>query len=509
MRTFLDRHGRQVTLVASLGAVFLAGCWAAWFFTIDDAFITFRYSENLAEGSGPVWNLGEDPVEGFTNFAWMLWHTPFAWLGLPLETVAKVTSLLIGLAVVALLATQPGGRLGRLVAAGAFLLFVPTYFHVTGGLETVAFAAVLLRAVVVGLRVLDGRPVRVWEPPALLLLAGMLRPEGAVAALPALAVWLWHNRRERAAWVWTAAAAVVGGAYFAWRWSFYGHPFPNTFYVKFGNVAAGGLWLWATAIALAPLLVLTLSLLARSSTRRAGALIVSTVAAAYLTYAVSGPTMDYVHRFAFHAFPVLCLGAGLAVSGWRPRWLAAVAGVAAVVGVAAAGVRVPDLSVIAVYGPDLQRAHVAIGRGLAQAGVPAEARTIAVSDAGAIPYYSDWTTIDYIGLNSEPIAHGANPTDVVTAARPTVVVVTNHSPNVRGNAYGLNIAQATDGYVRIANVRMRENYWQAVFALPQYADRIAGPLAASVATAQATYDPDRWDISLDRWLDRLRTQLPF
>src|SRR5262245_15502 len=68
-------------VVLGLGAVFLLGVRAAWFFTIDDAYITFRYSANLARGHGPVWNVGEDPVEGFTNFLWMAWHTPFAWLG--------------------------------------------------------------------------------------------------------------------------------------------------------------------------------------------------------------------------------------------------------------------------------------------------------------------------------------------------------------------------------------------------------------------------------------------
>lgn len=149
----------------------------------------FRYSDNLAAGDGPVWNVGEDPVEGFTNFLWMVWHAPFA-LDLPL--VAKLTSF----------------------AAGAYVVFVPTYFHVTGGLETIAFAALLPRAVIGGLRAINGQPIRAWEPPLLLVLAGMLRPEGVLAALPAFAAWLWTVRRDRKTWAWTAGAAVLGGAHF-------------------------------------------------------------------------------------------------------------------------------------------------------------------------------------------------------------------------------------------------------------------------------------------------------
>ena len=174
----------------------------------------------------------------------MLWHPPFAALGLGLPTVAKLTSLAAGGAILVMLVChcwKRDGLLPALVASGAFALFVPTYFHITSGLETVAFAAFVLRAVVVALHAIDGRSVRSWEPPTLLVLAGMLRPEGVLAVLPAFVAWLWLARRDRQAWIWSTAAAAVGIGYFAWRWAYYGHLFPNTFYVKFGNVAAGTL----------------------------------------------------------------------------------------------------------------------------------------------------------------------------------------------------------------------------------------------------------------------------
>src|SRR3989442_4278247 len=39
-------------------------------FGIDDAFINFRFAENLAAGLGPVFNAGER-VEGYTTPAWV------------------------------------------------------------------------------------------------------------------------------------------------------------------------------------------------------------------------------------------------------------------------------------------------------------------------------------------------------------------------------------------------------------------------------------------------------
>jgi hypothetical protein len=490
-----------------LGVLFLLGTRAAWFFTIDDAYITFRYSDNLAAGDGPVWNVGEDPVEGFTNFLWMVWHAPFALLGLDLPLVAKLTSFAAGAAALVLLVRychQRYGLVSALVAGGAYVVFVPTYFHVTGGLETIAFAALLLRVVVLGLRAIDGQPVRGWEPPLLLVLAGMLRPEGVLAALPAFAAWLWTVRRDRTAWAWTAGAAVLGGAYFAWRWSYYGHLFPNTFYVKFGNVDAGALWLENVVPVLLPLLLCTAALLVRRDTRWSGVVLCATVGATYLTYVVSGPTMDYLYRFAYHAFPVLCLAAGLLVGPFRRWWLASGVGALAVGWVAVTGVQAPDLPLIANYGPDLARTHEPIGKGLAVADVPPELRTVAVNDAGAIPYYSHWHTIDFIGLNDEPIAHGADVTGRVVEARPTVIVVRGYTPDLPLDAYGLDVPRATEGYEHVGTVQMRVGYYKQVFVLPRWADEVRSAIMPAVDEAQRTYDPGRYEDTIDRWLDRLR-----
>ncbi len=488
--------------MAVVVAAVAVGVWATWSTTIDDAFITYRYALNWANGDGPVWNPGADPVEGFTNFAWTAWHVPFIALGASPPVVSKLTSALCAVLTGWLLLREPRTRVGRTTAVGAYLLFLPTYLHVVAGLETAAFALVVLRAVIVGMRALDGRDVRAWELPLLLILGGMLRPEGAVAVGPALVCWFWLRRRDRAAQVWAAVAVVVGGAYFVWRWSFFGHLLPNTFYVKFGNLDAGGRWISSTVLALLPLLLLVVVLAARRVTARAGLLAVTTVGLLWAPYALSGPSMDYVHRFAFHAVPVLCLTAGLALDAIGPRRIAAAVGVLAVGWTTVAGVASPDTPVILNYGADLQRTHAAIGRGLAEAAVPAPDRTLAVSDAGAIPYESGWTATDYIGLNDEAIGHGAPPTGVVAAARPTVIVVTGGPVGPPPSAYGMDVTQVTAGYERVAGVWLREGYWQYVFVRPDLAGPVGSAVRAEVGQAQADSD-GRWDETWSRWLDRI------
>ena len=70
----LDRliEGRE-TLAEVLFLALSAGL--AWLvrFTQDDAFITFRFSRNLARGEGLVFNPGEQ-VEGYTNFLYAVVH---------------------------------------------------------------------------------------------------------------------------------------------------------------------------------------------------------------------------------------------------------------------------------------------------------------------------------------------------------------------------------------------------------------------------------------------------
>jgi hypothetical protein len=52
------------------------------FVLFEDAMISMRYARNLAEGHGLVWNVGEEPIEGFTNLLWVLWMAVGHKLGL-------------------------------------------------------------------------------------------------------------------------------------------------------------------------------------------------------------------------------------------------------------------------------------------------------------------------------------------------------------------------------------------------------------------------------------------
>ena len=59
--------------LAVVAALLLAtGVAKAWPFTVDDTYITLRYSRNLALGLGPTFNATGPRAEGYTTLSWML-----------------------------------------------------------------------------------------------------------------------------------------------------------------------------------------------------------------------------------------------------------------------------------------------------------------------------------------------------------------------------------------------------------------------------------------------------
>ena len=121
--------------------------------TQDDAFISFRYAENLAQGNGLVFNVGER-VEGFTNLSWTLLFAPIMSLGGE-PVMASVFLGWIGVATLVALtgwfAQKHVGGVGA-VAAGFVALDAQMVLEGVEGLETVAYASLITVGVMTAFR---------------------------------------------------------------------------------------------------------------------------------------------------------------------------------------------------------------------------------------------------------------------------------------------------------------------------------------------------------------------
>ena len=229
-----------------LAAAFVAH--AVWLRCVaDDAYITFRFARNVAEGHGFVWNPGEPSLEGFTNFLWVVIGATAYRLGLDVPRVAQVLGVTAGVGT--LLVSWKFARKVLGMSSGAAWLTTaliaaagPLAAWASSGMETVFFTLWTTAAVYFASRFARSAALHDALLTALTLFCATLtRPEGfGVAAIVLPAVW-WlrpdqeKTRRVSAALIATAVYLGAFAVYFAWRYATFGYLLPNTFYAKTGG----------------------------------------------------------------------------------------------------------------------------------------------------------------------------------------------------------------------------------------------------------------------------------
>ncbi|MBN6034385.1 glycosyltransferase family 39 protein [Amycolatopsis sp. 195334CR] len=232
----------------------------------EDAFITFRYSENLADGNGPVFNAGER-VEGYSNFLWMvLIAIPKALFGKGIVVGAAVLGVVCTVACVVLsyfLVNRMVGKdtdralgvLAAVLTAGASGLAA----YGPSGLETPLFLLLVLGVLYA---LAAKRPLIAG---LLVALSGMTRPDGLLIAVLVGLYLLVRAIRKRTGWrpvlEYAAGLLVLALPWTIWRVVYYGHLLPNAVAAKSGGsfgwqLAQGGEYLGGFALASLGFLVL-------------------------------------------------------------------------------------------------------------------------------------------------------------------------------------------------------------------------------------------------------------
>jgi arabinofuranosyltransferase len=232
-------------LVGVLGAFVLHAWWLNC--VAEDAYITYRFARNLAEGHGFVWNVGEGPVEGFTNFLWVLLSAAAYRLRLDLPLFAQLLGTIAG--VITLIyawrfSTEVLRHHGPVALFTTALLAAagPLATWASSGMETVLFTMWVTLAVFYASRFPPCRSTSNTVAAAVcLLLATLTRPEGfGIFVIILVVEGAWRAaapdaRRLRESALLAGIYLPVFLAYFAWRFHTFGYPLPNTFYAKTGG----------------------------------------------------------------------------------------------------------------------------------------------------------------------------------------------------------------------------------------------------------------------------------
>jgi arabinofuranosyltransferase len=443
-------------------------------FVTDDAYISFVFSRNFAEHGQLTFNLG-DRVEGYTNFLWTLVLGLLMIVGINPEIASRVLGFACALGTFWFSFRIMECAIGRptwWAGLPAVLLSLSSGFAcwTSGGLETQLFTMLVVGAwsEYLNAAVVDSaskaRKAWMWMG-VMLALSAMTRPEGLlITALIAIhhlisqlhRVYLSRSVPESvvtARWkrvigpaqLWGAAAMLTMWLpWFAWRWWYYGWPFPNTYYVKAhgpwtsADAASKmwdnggyyiGVWLANNKLAyVAPLIVCAVIVGGRQGgARRLLATLCVMVSAVYLIYTASvGGDFMGLHRFIMPLFVIVALLVALGafdVITWcqrqMPKWSSLV-GVALVAGIlvgygwqqfalTSRSLRWGNFSndrgildtprFLITYTED----RAAIGRAMEPCFVATDFSI--VGGAGAQPYFGRMRAIDVFGLVSERIAH--------------------------------------------------------------------------------------------------------
>lgn len=235
------RHGFCLLVALICGAVFFRIGYGALAHVhpAEDAYILFRYAENLAAGHGIVFNIGGPHCEGATDFLWLLLLAGGVRLGGDVALVALAFNALgAGLAGWLLADCCWGGPDRPCWARFLLSAVLPATFLAGGALAGYwGFSSMLYSALILALftLALKARGRAVLGIPILGLIVALFRPDGVAvgAGFVAVGLWpAWSASRVRSYLAASGACAVAGLGYFFWRWNYFGLLLPLPLYVK-------------------------------------------------------------------------------------------------------------------------------------------------------------------------------------------------------------------------------------------------------------------------------------
>lgn len=413
-----------LTFILALTGLF---AWRAVNFGVrplEDAAMLMRYADNLAQGKGIVWNIGEPPVDGATDFLFMVFVALLHRIGLSFEAAVRLITLsahfgTVGSIYISMRKLQRSGIIPALLSATYFavgpgLFLSAAYFGTPFFALAVAIAWVLAQHLIFS----DNRSISGYLYFSLAcLFAGLIRPEGVLIGafmLAAIGIMIPFGELRRLTFVFGTVFLVLGGAYFIWRWSYFGYPLPNPFYKKGG----GHLYLSALKDSvennlrlLYPFIPAFLLSLRRPNTLKLAVAFSLPIVGTVAMWALLSGEMNFGGRFQYPTlaicvlswFPLVkTLQDDLALptlaSLTRRQKLAVVSATIFVLG----GVFTEQVanSVGITYGRD---GRYDVARILAK--YAGRGYTIATTEAGLLPLYSGWRAIDTWGLNDKWIAH--------------------------------------------------------------------------------------------------------
>ncbi len=315
------------TLCLALAIVLIL--WSDGPLDVDDAFITYRYAENLASGNGFVYNPGEQ-ILGTSTPLYTLLLAAADLLGISTLTASAALNLVGSVAVVVLtmlLAQQLSESFGAALLAALYLLLQGSFMRYTmAGMETPLYTCLILLTFWLILQ------ERTQWAALVAALTALLRLDGVAVGGALFLADLLHHRRLRWRALLIYSLTLLPWTVFALL--YFGTPIPHSMIAKQGHLktySTSRYWIWQTLFTgrdgvpttlLAMLPVGLLTIFRRRSWSQGWTTVVLWFLAYLTAYTLVG--IDYYEWYIVPLYPLLAIfvGTGLytlwaALSSWR------------------------------------------------------------------------------------------------------------------------------------------------------------------------------------------------
>lgn len=424
-----------------------------WNLTFDDSFITFRYSKMMALGFGPRFNPSGIPEEGYTSFLWMLIMVVPHLIGGDAIVFSKIVGILffilsmcfVFLLIKTLIPFIQDDLKNLFASLGILLiiLFRGNVFHIVTGMETSLFAFLLVLFAYINIRFLREKKRNLS---VILFITGFLigitRPEGNLYVLVAsLSTFFFLNRQEKIFYIKNFILFYVlpGLGYFSWRWWYYGNFLPLPFYIKIAGRRSyfAGLkevlgFLNYFSFTLVFLLLGTV--MSWKKTIPVFTAISSMIFFFIYPRHIMGLEWRFLNPVCALMIVFIMIGLGYIyekISAYIVSKNVRLILIVLVIAVTCYRFLLPlpmSLKYARGYSRGLKMAHIKLGKVLNKLSDKNFSKVVAVGDAGAVPYFSMWKTIDTYGLNDVYIAMTGNHNpDYIFRKKPDIVVLISFS----------------------------------------------------------------------------------
>ena len=197
-------------------------------FTVDDAFISFRYAKILFTHGIWNWNPSGPRVESYTSALYTVLAVIPMLLHIPPALFFKAFGTACIAAMVYRVVTEASSRFAMVIGVMVIGLFPTLWLHAFSGLETPLYILLILEMALCVEHAADAQYPYVC---LLFLLLPLTRPEGVVFSILGAILFVRRRRDADTFPRWLVVAAFVGLVYFIARWHYFGQLLPNPFYV--------------------------------------------------------------------------------------------------------------------------------------------------------------------------------------------------------------------------------------------------------------------------------------